>query len=166
MCHRTSLNCLLCQYSLSIKRNTFVSALPPGDVFRRSKRPCRHCPGSLCCLNPFGTCLEFLLNIRAGHSTTVCVLQQPYNQQSPCSATPLWKQRFDIGSTLEDQHMEWKPAGQPEHASLNQCQLIVANRCSGHPQQVVEIRFLCNVIDAGALIGPCSHVTSCCSLIC
>ena len=42
--------------------------------------------------------------------------------------------------------MEWKPAGQPEHASLNQCQLIVANRCSGHPQQVVEIRFLCNVI--------------------
>ena len=67
---------------------------------------------------------------------------------------------------LEDQHMEWKPAGQPEHASLNQCQLIVANRCSGHPQQVVEIRFLCNVIDAGALIGPCSHVTSCCCLIC
>ena len=68
--------------------------------------------------------------------------------------------------SLEDQHMEWKPAGQPEHASLNQCQLIVANRCSGHPQQVVEIRFLCNVIDAGALIGPCSHVTSCCCLIC
>ena len=57
-------------------------------------------PGSLCCLNPFGTCLEFLLNIRADHSTTVCVLQQPYNQQSPCSATPLWKQRFDIGSTI------------------------------------------------------------------
>ena len=68
--------------------------------------------------------------------------------------------------TLEDQHMEWKPAGQPEHASLNQCQLIVANGCSGLPQQVVEIRFLCNVIDAGALIGPCSHVTSCCCLIC
>ena len=61
------------------------------------------------------------------------------------------------GGGLEDQHMEWKPAGQPEHASLNQCQLIVANRCSGHPQQVVEIRFLCNVIDAGA---------SCCCLIC
>ena len=75
---------------------------------------------------------------------------------------------YDRGFTriLEDQHMEWKPAGQPEHASLNQCQLIVANRCSGHPQQVVEIRFLCNVIDAGALIGPCSHVTSCCCLIC
>ena len=71
-----------------------------------------------------------------------------------------------VNSCLEDQHMEWKPAGQPEHASLKQCQLIVANRCSGHPQQVVEIRFLCNVIDAGALIGPCSHVTSCCCLIC
>ena len=69
-------------------------------------------------------------------------------------------------SILEDQtQMEWKPAGQPEHASLNQCQLIVANRRSGHPQQVVEIRFLCNVIDAGALIGPCSHVTSPCCLI-
>ena len=51
-----------------------------------------------------------------------------------------------ISFALEDQtQMEWKPAGQPEHASLNQCQLIVANRCSGHPQQVVEIRFLCNV---------------------
>ena len=102
MCHRSSLNCLLCQYSLS-KRTTFVCALPPRDVFNRSNRsnrPCRHCPGSLCCLNPFGTCLEFLLKIRADHSTTVCVLQQPYNQQSPCSATPLWKQRFDIGSTI------------------------------------------------------------------
>ena len=88
----------MCQYSLS-KRTTFVCALPPRNVFRRSKCPCRHCPGSLCCLNPFGTCLGFLLNIRADHSTTVCVLQQPYNQQSPCSATPLWKQRFDIGST-------------------------------------------------------------------
>ena len=96
MCHRSSLNCLLCQYSLS-KHTTFVCALPPRDVSRRSKRPCSHC---LCCLNPFGTCLEFLLVIRAGHSTTVCVLQQPYNQQSPCSATPLWKQRFDIGSTI------------------------------------------------------------------
>ena len=96
MCHRSSLNCLLCQYSL-FKRTTFVCALAPRDVFRR---PCRHCPGSLCCLNPFGTCLEVLLNIPADHSTTVCVLQQPYNQQSPCSATPLWKQRFDIGSTI------------------------------------------------------------------
>ena len=66
MCRRSSLNCLLCQYSLS-KRTTFVCALPPRDVFKRFNCPCRHCPGSLCCLNPFGTCLEFLLNIRADH---------------------------------------------------------------------------------------------------
>ena len=96
--------------------------------------------------------------------------------QKPCCVQPFTKAHIVIGLSLhiysflhlslEDQHMEWKPAGQPEHAILNQCQLIVANRCSGHPQQVVEIRFLCNVIDAGALIGPCSHVTSCCCLIC
>ena len=57
-----------------------------------------------------------------------------------------------------------KPAGQPEHASLNQCQLIAANR----PKLVLwtppagggDIRFLGNVIDARALISPCSHVTS------
>ena len=96
MCHRSLLNCLLCQYSLS-KHTTFICALSPRDVSRRSKRPCSHC---LCCLNPFGTCLEFLLIIRAGHFTTVWVLQQPYNQQSACSATPLWKQRFDIGRTI------------------------------------------------------------------
>ena len=58
---------------------------------------------------------------------------------------------------LDDQTEVYsKPAGQPEHASLNQCQLIAANGCqnwfSGHPQLVVEIWFLCNVIVAGALI--------------
>ena len=97
MCHRSSLNCLLCQYSLSLL--LFVH-YPQGMCSDALNRPCRHCPGSLCCLNPFGTCLEFLLNFRADRSTTVCVLQQPYNQQSPCSATPLWKQRFDIGRTI------------------------------------------------------------------
>ena len=31
--------------------------------------------------------------------------------------------------TLDDQtQVDSKPAGQPEHASLNQCQLIAANR--------------------------------------
>ena len=68
MFHRSLLNCLLCQYSLS-KHTTFVCALPPRDVSRRSKRPCSHC---LCCLNPFGTCLEFLLIIRAGHNILLC----------------------------------------------------------------------------------------------
>ena len=75
-----------------------------------------------------------------------------------------------VSSGLDDQtQVDSKPAGQPEHASHNQCQLIATNGCqnwcSGHPQLVVEIRYLCNVIDAGALIGPCSHVTSRCCLI-
>ena len=67
--------------------------------------------------------------------------------------------------SLDDQtQVDSKPAGQPEHASLNQCQLIAVNRpfgALGTPQMVVEIRFLSNVFDARALIGPCSHVTSC-----
>ena len=34
-----------------------------------------------------------------------------------------------LGTTLDDQtQVDSKPAGQPEHASLNQCQLIAANR--------------------------------------
>ena len=33
------------------------------------------------------------------------------------------------GDILDDQtHVDLKPASQPEHASLNQCQLIAANR--------------------------------------
>ena len=65
---------------------------------------------------------------------------------------------------LDDQRqVDSKPAGQPEHASLNQCQLIAANRGSGIPSW--WWRFLCNVIYARALIGLCSHVTSRCCLI-
>ena len=73
------------------------------------------------------------------------------------------KPRILILNDHDQTQVDSKPVGQPEHASLNQCQLIAANRpklCSGHPQLVVEIRFLSNVIDARALIGPCSHVTS------
>ena len=65
---------------------------------------------------------------------------------------------------LDDQtQVDSKPAGRPEHASLNQCQLIAADGPKSvlwAPQLVVEIRFLCNEIDARALIGPCSQVTS------
>ena len=80
------------------------------------------------------------------------------------SALGLWAR------ILDDQTQVYsKPAGQPGHASLNQCQLIAANGCqnwfSGHPQLLVEIRFRCNVIDAGTLIGPCPHVASHCCLI-
>ena len=75
-----------------------------------------------------------------------------------------WETVWLVSISLDDQtQVDSKPAGQLEHASLNHCQLIAANRpkelCSGHPQLVVEIRFLRNVIDARALIGPCSHVT-------
>ena len=64
---------------------------------------------------------------------------------------------------LDDQtQVDSKPAGQPEHANLNQCQLIAANRlklmlCA--PPAGGGDKFLCNEIDARALIGPCSHVT-------
>ena len=57
--------------------------------------------------------------------------------------------------TLDDQtQVDSKPAGQPEHASLNQCQLIAANYPVIRPPAG-------SVIDARALIGPCSHVPSC-----
>ena len=98
--------------------------------------------------------------------------------QSGCTWRPLlasaniWIKDFFTGikniaysDALDDQtQVDSKSVGQPEHASLNQCQLIAANRpkigALVHPQLVVEIRFLSNVIDARALIGPCSHVTS------
>ena len=36
-----------------------------------------------------------------------------------------WADISDINLTLDDQtQVDLKPAGQPEHASLNQCQLI------------------------------------------
>ena len=65
--------------------------------------------------------------------------------------------------TLDDQtQLDSKPAGQPEHASLNQCQLIAANwpeLVLWEPPAGGGIRFLSNVIDAKALIGSCCHVT-------
>ena len=36
---------------------------------------------------------------------------------------------FTVQAVLDDQtQVDSKPSGQPEHASLNQCQLIAANR--------------------------------------
>ena len=59
-----------------------------------------------------------------------------------------------------------KPAGQPEHASLNQRQQIGPLYPKIGAQLMVEIRFLFNQIDTRALIGPCSHVTSrCCQSV-
>ena len=68
---------------------------------------------------------------------------------------------FSLHFTLDDQtQVDLKPAGQPEQANFNQCQLIAQNWCTAHAQLMLAIRFLCNVIDMRALIGPCSHVTS------
>ena len=50
-----------------------------------------------------------------------------------------------------------KPAGQPEQASLNQCQRIAQNLCSSHAELMLAIGFLCNINDTRALISPCSH---------
>ena len=70
-------------------------------------------------------------------------------------------QQYLAGAVLDDQmQVDLKPAGQPEQASLNQCQLIAQNWCSAHAKLMLASRFLCNVIDTRALIGPCSHVTS------
>ena len=49
---------------------------------------------------PFRCMPRFPLITRVSYATTVCVLLPPDNQQSPCSATPLWKQKFDIGCTI------------------------------------------------------------------
>ena len=49
---------------------------------------------------PFRCMPRFPLITRVSYTTTVCVLLPPDNQQSPCSATPFWKQKFDIGCTI------------------------------------------------------------------
>ena len=68
---------------------------------------------------------------------------------------------FCCACTLDYQtQVDMKQAGQPEQASLNQCQIIAQNSCSAHAQLMLAIRFLCNVNDIRVLIGPCSHVTS------
>ena len=72
--------------------------------------------------------------------------------QHRCLARSQWLLYYE----LDDQ----TPVGQPEQASLNQGQLIARNWCSAHAQLLLAISFLCNVIDTGARIGPCCHVTS------
>ena len=48
---------------------------------------------------------------------------------SGCFRTRHTPTNYTIRKTLDDQtQVDSKPAGQPEHASLNQCQLIAANR--------------------------------------
>ena len=47
-----------------------------------------------------------------------------------------------------------KPAGHPEQASLNQCQLIAQNLYTAHAQLMLAIRFLCNVNDTWLVFVP------------
>ena len=86
-------------------------------------------------------------------------IQQIKPFHGPCNRTNDWRR---VAVILDDlTQVDLKPAGQPEQASLNQCQLIAQNWCSAHALLMVEIRFLCYVIDTRTVIGPCSHVTSC-----
>ena len=53
---------------------------------------------------------RFPLITRVSYATTVCVLLPPDNQQSLCSATPLLKQKFDIGCTIYRRVVKSHPA--------------------------------------------------------
>ena len=100
MHHRSMLNCLgLFKCSLSLSAQPLIVFFPKGCV--------RTLLASMQALSivsmpskPFRCMPRFPLITRVSYATTVCVLLPPDNQQSPCSATPLWKQKFDIGCTI------------------------------------------------------------------
>ena len=98
MRHRSMLNCLgLFSYSLP-KHSALVCVFPHGicpDALSAHAGNVQglHAASTLSCTFPFDH--PGRLN-----ATTVSALLPPYNQQSSCSATPLWKQKFDIGSTI------------------------------------------------------------------
>ena len=101
MHHRSMLNCLglfKCSLSLS-KRTTFNCVFPKGCV-RTLLAPMQALSIVSMPPKPFRCMTRFPLITRVSYATTVCVLLPPDNQQSPCSATPLWKQKFDIGCTI------------------------------------------------------------------
>ena len=99
MHHRSMLNCLgLFKCSLS-KRTTFDCVFSQGmcPYALSADAGIVHCVHAA---KPFRCMPRFPLITRVSYATTVCVLLPPDNQQSPCSATPLWKQKFDIGCTI------------------------------------------------------------------
>ena len=99
MHHRSMLNCLgLFKCSLS-KRTTFYCVFPKGCV-RTLLAPMQALSIVSMPPKPFRCMPRFPLITRVSYATTVCVLLPPDNQQNPCSATPLWKQKFDIGCTI------------------------------------------------------------------
>ena len=96
MHHRSMLNCLgLFKCSLSLSRTTFDCVFPKGCVPPMQALSIVSMPPK-----PFRCMPRFPLITRVSYATTVCVLLPPDNQHSPCSATPLWKQKFDIGCTI------------------------------------------------------------------
>ena len=98
MHHRSMLNCLgLFKCSPLSKRTTFDCLFFPKGCVRTLLAPM-----SIVSMppKPFRCMPRFPLITRVSYATTVCVLLPPDNQQSLCSATPLWKQKFDIGCTV------------------------------------------------------------------
>ena len=81
------------------KRTTFDCVFPKGCV-RTLSAPMQALPIVSMPPKPFRCMPRFTLITRVSYATTVCVLLPPDNQQSPCSATTLWKQKFDIGCTI------------------------------------------------------------------
>ena len=100
MHHRSMLNCLgLFKCSPSLSAQPLIVFFPKGCV-----RTLLAAMQALSIVSmppkPFRCMPRFPLITRVSYATTVCVLLPPDNQQSPCSATPLWKQKFDIGCTI------------------------------------------------------------------
>ena len=100
MHHRSMLNCLgLFKCSLSLSAQPLIVFFPKGCV-RTLLAPMQALSIVYMPPKPFRCMPRFPLITRVSYATTVCVLLPPDNQQSPCSATPLWKQKFDIGCTI------------------------------------------------------------------
>ena len=97
MHHRSMLNCLgLFKCSLPLSAQSLIVFFPKGCV-RTLLAPMQALSMPP---KPFRCMPRFPLITRVSYATTVCVLLPPDNQQSPCSATPLWKHKFDIGCTI------------------------------------------------------------------
>ena len=100
MHHRSMLNCLiLFKCSPSLSAQPLIVFFPKGCV-RTLLAPMQALSIVSMPPKPFRCMPRFPLITRLSYATTVCVLLPPDNQQSPCSATPLWKQKFDIGCTI------------------------------------------------------------------
>ena len=100
MHHRSMLNCLgLFKCSLSLSAQPLIVFFPKGCVCTLLS-PMQALSIVSMPPKPFRCMPRFPLITRVSYATTACVLLPPDNQQSLCSATPLWKQKFDIGCTI------------------------------------------------------------------